>query len=94
MAPPPMMMSALSGFMPGTFLLSSSGREHSIAMTFLSWVRRSVMLRASAPPVIRFDISARLIAVPEDATETPSFSSLTRWVVLMTAFRTYFRILL
>ena len=93
MAPPPMMMSALSGLIPGTLRRSSSGREQSMAMIFFSCERLSVRLRASMLPTIRLDISARLIAVPEEAMAMPSFSSLTRCVVLMTAFLTYLRIL-
>ncbi len=67
MAAPAIMMSARSGFIAGSFFLSSKGREQRIGANFF----RFFLVRVRAPPLpvflkSLFAISAKLMIVPDD----------------------------
>ncbi len=62
-AAPPMMMSALSGLIPGSILLWLSVEDRMMLVSFLRWLRRSVPGR---PPSERTAISDRFTMVPDE----------------------------
>ncbi len=79
-AAPAMIMSARSGLIAGSFRRSSSDSEQRTDESFLRFLRMITWPPTPLPPFLKslFDISARLIMVPDDpqASLMPYFSTL------------------